>query len=153
MWCVQIVPAVTGTATKIVSAKAAALTGLGGTLLKATPIIGPAVASIGKLTATIAIALKAATAVIGIGKIAILPVLIASLVYYNYDFFDPENRPFNVKEVDHEYDFIIVGGGAAGSVVRIKIILKLKITTNFSIQKCLTFVIFSCVAGQSFVRN
>lgn len=46
-----------------------------------------------------------------------LPVLMASLVYYNYDFFDPENRPFNVKQVDSDYDFIIVGGGAAGSVL------------------------------------
>lgn len=106
-----------GTAGRVFSAKAAAVSGIGSTLLKATPIIGPAAVGIGKLTATIAIALKAATAIIGVGKISILPVLIASLVYYNYDFFDPENRPFNVKQVDAEYDFIVVGGGAAGSVL------------------------------------
>lgn len=99
----KVVPAVVGTAGKVVSAKAAAVTGIGSTLLKATPIIGPVVVGAGKLTATIALALKAATAVIGVGKISILPVLIASLVYYNYDFFDPENRPFNVKNIDAEY--------------------------------------------------
>lgn len=54
---------------------------------------------------------------IGIGKLSILPVLIASLVYYNYNLFDPENRPFSVPQVDREYDFIIVGGGSAGSVL------------------------------------
>lgn len=106
-----------GTAGKVVSAKAAAVTGIGTTLLKATPIIGPVVVGAGKLTATIAVALKAATAIIGVGKLTILPILIASLVYYNYDFFDPENRPFNVKQIDGEYDFIIVGGGAAGTVL------------------------------------
>ena len=96
-----------GTAGKVVSAKAAAVTGIGTTLLKATPVIGPVVVGAGKLTATIALALKAATAIIGVGKISILPVLIASLVYYNYDFFDPENRPFNVKQIDPEYVNII----------------------------------------------
>lgn len=100
-----------------VSAKAAAVTGIGTTLLKATPFIGPVVVGAGKLTTTIAIAMKAATAIIGVGKLTILPVLIASLVYYNYDFFDPENRPFNVKQIDAEYDFVIVGGGAAGTVL------------------------------------
>lgn len=113
----QIGGVVTGTASKIVAAKVAAVTGVGTTLLKATPIVGPAVVGVGKLAATLTFALKAATAVIGVGKISVLPILIASLVYYNYDFFDPENRPFNVKQVDAEYDFIIVGGGAAGSVL------------------------------------
>lgn len=43
----QVVPVVAGTATKIVSAKAAAITGIGSTLLKATPILGPAAIGIG----------------------------------------------------------------------------------------------------------
>lgn len=87
------------------------------TVIKAVPIVGTATVGFGKLATTAAIALKAATAIISIGKLSVLPVLIASLVYYNYELFDPENRPFNVQQVDGEYDFIIVGGGAAGSVL------------------------------------
>ncbi|CAO1442393.1 unnamed protein product [Diamesa serratosioi] len=40
-----------------------------------------------------------------------------TLAYYQYDLFDPENRPFNIPVVDHEYDFIIIGAGSAGSVI------------------------------------
>lgn len=70
-----------------------------------------------KLGVAIAAAIKSATLIIGVGKLTIIPVLIASLAYYNYDLFDPENRPFNVKIIDQEYDFIIVGGGSAGTVL------------------------------------
>lgn len=87
---------------------------------KVVPFVGTvstAAISVSQLAGTVALAIKAATAIIGIGKIAIIPVLIASMAYYNYDLFDPENRPFNVKQVDSEYDFIIVGGGSAGSVL------------------------------------
>lgn len=90
------------------------LPAIGGAALKLVPAIGIASGAIGgatKIAATIGTAVKAATALIGVGKIAVIPVLIAALAYYHYDVFDPENRPFNVREIDHEYDFIVVGGG------------------------------------------
>lgn len=90
------------------------LPAIGGVALKVIPAIGvasSAAAGAGKIAATIGTAVKAATALIGVGKIAIIPFLIATMAYYHYDAFDPENRPFNVKEIDHEYDFIVIGGG------------------------------------------
>lgn len=90
------------------------LPAIGGAALKVIPAIGIASSAIGgagKIAATIGTAVKAATALIGVGKLAIIPVLIASLAYYHYDVFDPENKPFNIKEIEHEYDFIVVGSG------------------------------------------
>lgn len=66
---------------------------------------------------TVLAAIKTAVAIIGAGKIAVLPFLLTSLAYFHYDLFDPENRPASVKQVEPMYDFIIVGSGSAGSVM------------------------------------
>lgn len=84
------------------------------------PLIGTTVGTAIKatgITAAITKSVKAAAAFAGLGKLAIVPTLIAALAYFNYGLFDPENRPFTVDKVDQEYDFIIVGGGTAGSIL------------------------------------
>lgn len=84
------------------------------------PIIGTAAGAAVKATglaAAVTKSIKAATTIVGLSKLAIIPTLIAALAYFNYGLFDPENRPFTVEQVDQEYDFIIVGGGTAGSIL------------------------------------
>ncbi|XP_076767241.1 glucose dehydrogenase [FAD, quinone]-like [Xylocopa sonorina] len=52
-----------------------------------------------------------------LGKVAIVPILLAALAYYNYDLVDPENQPKVTKQLRKEYDFVVVGGGTGGTVV------------------------------------
>lgn len=107
----------------VVTTLGAAASSVVGLLFKAstasTAAATAGIAAIGasKLSLAIAGAIKVATTIVGVGKLAILPFLIAAIAYYNYDLFDPENRPFNVPEVDRIYDFVIIGGGSAGSVL------------------------------------
>ncbi|XP_044763967.1 glucose dehydrogenase [FAD, quinone] [Coccinella septempunctata] len=67
-------------------------------------------------------AFKSAVGILGIGAASLaifplLPFIFASLAYFHYDQFDPENRIVDTKQLLHTYDFIVVGAGSAGSVV------------------------------------
>ncbi|XP_060533708.1 uncharacterized protein LOC132706396 [Cylas formicarius] len=66
-------------------------------------------------TLLVSTALKSA-GVIG-STIWILPLILASLAYLNYNRLDPESPVYDQKNLYKEYDFIVVGGGSAGAVV------------------------------------
>lgn len=68
------------------------------------------------IAASVVGAIKAAGLLL-VGKLSVLPVLIAALAYFNYDLMDPENHPQVTKNLRAKYDFIVVGGGSAGSVI------------------------------------
>ncbi|XP_037292675.1 glucose dehydrogenase [FAD, quinone] [Manduca sexta] len=64
-----------------------------------------------------ATAAKAALTIGGLSKLTFIPIMLATMAYFNYELLDPEQRPFNQKYLRDTYDFIIVGGGSAGSVL------------------------------------
>lgn len=70
----------------------------------------------GVLTAVTA-ATKSALAIAGLKKLTFIPVMLAAMAYFNYELLDPESRPFNQKYLREQYDFVIVGGGSAGTVL------------------------------------
>lgn len=55
---------------------------------------------------TIATAIKAGVTLIGAGKVAVLPFLIAAVTYFHYDQFDPENRPVSNVKIEEKKRFL-----------------------------------------------
>lgn len=52
-------------------------------------------------------ALKATAGLFGLSKLWFFPMFLTALTYYNYDLYDPENQPINVKAIDRWVPMII----------------------------------------------
>lgn len=48
----------------------------------------------------------------------LIPLLLAAISYYRYDRVDPESRPIDQKILYAQYDFIIIGAGSAGNLLK-----------------------------------
>ncbi|KAI4501931.1 hypothetical protein M0802_002613 [Mischocyttarus mexicanus] len=69
------------------------------------------------LDATARTAIQSNMITLGVGRITMAPLIIAALTYFNYYLMDPENQPRVTKNLLKEYDFVIIGGGSAGSII------------------------------------
>lgn len=63
---------------------------------------------------------------VGLGAVAtsnigvLLPALITAIAYFQYDLMDPESKPIDMdmEYLFEEYDFIVVGSGSAGTIMK-----------------------------------